>query len=111
MQLTLNNEFFQEVPSRDSFKRDSLSHVFPMEHGVAAVTLEAPDVPLAIESDQRLTFPQLVSATGASTRVAVPAAFGTSAITDRRRGLANWDTNASVTQCLTCEQCTVSGDG
>jgi len=81
-----------------------------MKHSVAAVTLEAPDVPLTIKRDQRLTFPQLVSATGASTRIGVPAAFGTSTITNRRRGLANWDTNASVTQRLTCEQCTVSGD-
>lgn len=81
-----------------------------MEHSVAAVTLEAPDVPLAIERDQRLTFPQLVSATGAGPRVGVPAAFGAGAITERCRGLANRDTNASVTQRLTCEQCTVSGD-
>lgn len=78
-------------------RRDSLSHVFPMEHSVTAMTLKAPDVPLTIESDQCLTFPQLVSTTGAGTRVSMSAAFGTGAIADRCGGLANRDTNASVT--------------
>lgn len=86
---------------------DSLSHVFAMEHGVAAVTLEAPDMPLPIKRDQCLTFPQLVSATGTGTRVGVPSAFRTGAIADRCRGLTDRDTDASVTQCLTYEQYTV----
>lgn len=89
---------------------DSLSHVFTVEHSVAAVTLEAPHVPLAIERDQRLTFPQLVSAASAGTRVGVPVAGfpGTGAVTNWCGGLANRYTDASVTERLTCEQCTVS---
>lgn len=77
--------------------RDSLSHVFPMEHSVAAMTLEAPNMPLTIERDQCLTFPQLISTAGTGTRISVSTAFGTDAIADRRGGLANRDTNASVT--------------
>lgn len=71
-----------------------------MKHSVAAMTLKAPNMPLTIERDQCLTFPQLVSATSAGTRVSM-SAFSTGAITERCGGLANWDTNASVTQRLT----------
>lgn len=73
------------------------SHVFPVKDSVAAMTLEAPDVPLTIECNQCLTFPQLVSTTSAGTRIGVSATFGTGAIANRRRGFANRDTNASVT--------------
>lgn len=77
------------------------SHVFSVENSIAAMTLEAPDMPLTIERDQCLTFPQLVSTAGTSTRVSVSAAFGTGTIADRCGGLANRDTNASMTQRLT----------
>lgn len=80
------------------------SHVFAMEHSVAAVTLEAPDVPLTIERDQCLTFSQLVSTTGAGTRIGVSVTFGTGAITNRRGGLTNWDANTSMTQSLTLNE-------
>lgn len=81
-----------------------------MEYGVAAVTLEAPDVPLAIERDQRLAFPQLVSAASTGTRVGMPIAgsSGTGAITNWCGGLADRYTDASMTERLTYEQCTVS---
>lgn len=36
-----------------------------MQHGVARFALEAPDVPLAVEGDQRLALLQLIVAAGA----------------------------------------------
>lgn len=88
----------------------SLPHVLAVEHRVAAMALEAPYVPLSIQRYQSLAFPQLVSATGAGTGVGWPVSgsSGGGIIADRRRGLSNRDTDASVTQSLTYRQRTFS---
>ena len=45
--------------------RHSLAHVLAVEHGVARFALEAPDVPLAVQRDQRLALLELLVAAGA----------------------------------------------
>lgn len=62
-----------------------LSHVFTVQNGVAAVALEAPDVPLSVQGDEGLSFAQLLPAAGARARI-----LASSASADSRVAAAHW---------------------
>lgn len=71
-----------------------------MEDGVAAVALEAPDVPLAVEGDEGLALAQLLPAAGAGARVALgpgaPLAGAAAGAAHGRRRLPHRDAHAPV---------------
>lgn len=66
---TLNTERFLEILL--AVRHTIFAHVLTIERNSTSVTLEAPNVPLPIQCDQRLTFLQLLMASGALVRINV----------------------------------------